>query len=434
MTKQLNVLMGGIPVGRLEQTSNGTLALEYDDRWLAATPIQIPLSLSLPLGSKKHSGKVVANFLWNLLPDNAQTLQAWGRAYDVSPNNPFALLSKVGEDCAGAVQIVTDEWMATNRDSRGEVQWIDEAEVGRRLKRLRQDRTSTGRLPEDRGHFSLPGAQPKMALLHDAGRWGVPSGRMATTHILKPPMPDLKGTTENEYACLRLGSRVGITTAEARVGHFGDETAIVVTRYDRQKDAQGVIRRFHQEDMCQALGVHPVDKYQRDGGPSVERIVNDVLRYATDPEADRVRFATMIAFNFLILGTDAHAKNFSVIHLPQRRMYLAPMYDVLSYAPYADDHERRRVKMAMKVGGHYEFSAVQPRHWERQAELMNMDAEKMLSIVLDLAERTPDAFADIVKGCRADGVHHQVLDQMLDGISDRCATIIGNYRQAPPTP
>jgi serine/threonine-protein kinase HipA len=115
----------------------------------------------------------------------------------------------------------------------------------------------TGRRDGDRGHFSLAGAQPKMALLFDGKRWGVPSGRRATTHILKPPMPHLRGTTENEYACLRLANHVGITAAEVKVGKFGEEVAIVVTRYDREIDKDGVVRRFHQEDMQRgAVGDH----------------------------------------------------------------------------------------------------------------------------------------------------------------------------------
>ena len=434
MSKPLQVLMGGIPVGRLEQMATGVLNFEYNDRWLAADRIQIPLSLSLPLVAKKHSGDVVANYLWNLLPDNDRTLQAWGSFYGVSPNSPFALLSKVGEDCAGAVQIVTDEWMEANANSPGEVRWIDEAEVGKRLRRLREDRTWTGRTPGDRGHFSLAGAQPKIAVLFDDGRWGIPSGRRATTHILKPPMPDHQGSAENEYVCLRLANRVGIIAAEAQVRHFDGETAIVVTRYDREKVSDGTIRRFHQEDMCQALGVHPRNKYQNEGGPSVEQIANEVLRYATDPDVDKTKFAEMIAFSFLVLGTDAHAKNFSVIHLRQRRMYLAPMYDVHSFVPYIkDDHERRRLRMAMKIGGYYKFDEIKARHWERQGALMNMDPEKTLATVLDLAKKVPDAISDVVKECRTDGLVHDVLKSMQQGIAARCKKVLNTYHEKAPS-
>jgi serine/threonine-protein kinase HipA len=53
MSKWLNVLMGGIPIARLEQMDTGVLALEYNDRWLAADRIQIPLSLSLAARRKE---------------------------------------------------------------------------------------------------------------------------------------------------------------------------------------------------------------------------------------------------------------------------------------------------------------------------------------------------------------------------------------------
>lgn len=39
----MNVLMGGVPIGRLEQMDAGVLAIEYADRWLAADRVQIPL-------------------------------------------------------------------------------------------------------------------------------------------------------------------------------------------------------------------------------------------------------------------------------------------------------------------------------------------------------------------------------------------------------
>lgn len=422
--KYLHVLMGGVKIGALEQLPTGRLRLSYEDTWLADEATQIPLSMSLPLASSVHEGKTLENYLWNLLPDNADTLAAWARAYEVSPHSAFALLSKVGEDCAGAVQFVTDEWMDRNENVSGDVAWLETADVAKRLKRLREDRTSTGRDAGDKGHFSLAGAQPKMALLFDDGRWGVPSGRRATTHILKPPMPHLKGTTENEHACLRLASRLGLTVADSKVGRFEDETAIVVTRYDREKGEDGLVRRYHQEDMCQALGVHPSIKYENLGGPGAEAIARKILVYDTEPEYSLRSFAEALALNFLILGTDAHAKNFSVVHLSGRRMFFAPLYDILSYDPYvADDHEDRRLKMAMKIGDHYRFGDILPRHWERQAKAMRIDPAEMLSIVADLAMRIPDEFAAVCAECEQDGLRHPTLDVMLDRFAKRCWSI-----------
>jgi serine/threonine-protein kinase HipA len=100
-----------------------------------------PLSLSMPLGAKKHGRAVVEAFLWNLLPDNELVLARWAAKFQVSPRNVFALLSHVGEDCAGAVQFVTPERLdAIRSDKDDKVEWLDEAEIAKRLKTLRPSR------------------------------------------------------------------------------------------------------------------------------------------------------------------------------------------------------------------------------------------------------------------------------------------------------
>jgi len=422
--KSLHVLMGGIPMGRMTQGPGGKLSLEYLDSW-TRSPQAFPLSFSLPLTAREHSGRTLENFLWNLLPDNEDTLKAWGRDYGVSHRNAFALLEKVGEDCAGAVQFVTDEWLLQNAGG-GEITWIDEQEVEARLKRLNEERTWTGRRPSDRGHFSLPGAQPKMALLFQEGHWGVPSGRIATTHILKPPLPHLNGTTENEHACLQLASRLGLTAAESAVGHFGEQVAIVVTRYDREQDNSGIIRRYHQEDLCQALGIHPEGKYQKDGGPSPEKIAG-ILAQTTDPADALDRFFRALVFNFLIGGTDAHAKNYSMIHLPGRKSYLAPLYDLISYDPYVDDSaEFGTLKMAMKIK-YYEFEKVMPRHWETLSGLFRKNPDQIMAIINEYASAIPDQMASVRDQCFSQGLEHPILNSMVDRLALRCERIVRVY-------
>ena len=150
-----------------------------------------------------------------------------------------------------------------------EVVWLTNAEVEARLRILRND-TSAWRLEEDVGQFSLAGAQSKTALLLEDGRWGVPGGLKPTTHILKPPIPGFPGHCENEHLCLAIAGALGIPVARSRVRHFGDETAIVVERYDRIAGAGG-LRRLHQGDFCQALGRSPLNKYESEGGPGWPR-------------------------------------------------------------------------------------------------------------------------------------------------------------------
>jgi serine/threonine-protein kinase HipA len=131
----------------------------------------------------------VAPWIAGLLPDNEQVIARWSRDLHVAPS-PFALLgTSIGEDCAGAVQIVPPSRLEAILGREGEVRWLTDADVAARLQTLRADGTawlgagSTGR-------FSLAGAQAKTALLHEDGRWGVPSGARATSHILKPAVSE----------------------------------------------------------------------------------------------------------------------------------------------------------------------------------------------------------------------------------------------------
>ncbi|MGA7631477.1 MAG: HipA domain-containing protein [Terriglobales bacterium] len=129
---------------------------------------------------------------------------------------------------------------------------------------------SAWRAATDTGQFSLAGAQPKTALLLEGRRWGVPSGRTPTTHILKPPTGEWDGHAEIEHFCLLLARASGLVVPNSSVRRFRAEIAIVIERYDRIRSSDGWLR-VHQEDMCQALGLHPAKKYENEGGPGVHR-------------------------------------------------------------------------------------------------------------------------------------------------------------------
>lgn len=82
---------------------------------------------------------------------------------------------------------------------------------------------------------------------------------------------------------------------------FDGNPTIIVERFDRYRDKRdGLIKRIHQEDCCQALGVHPSRKYQSDGGPGIPEIM-DLLRFTKAPDIDRDRFMRAQAFNWAII-------------------------------------------------------------------------------------------------------------------------------------
>lgn len=424
MTDSLLVILGDIVVGTLERLRGGRLRFYYTDEY-RNHPGATPVSLSMPPQVRSHSDRIITSWLWGLLPDNDAVLARWARQFRVSSSSPFSLLAtQIGEDCAGAVRFAPPEEIDRVLARRGGVTWLTEDEVGERLRDLREDSTSwLGR--SFTGQFSLAGAQAKTALLFKDGRWGVPSGSTATTHILKPAVAGLDDHDLNEHLCLDAARRAGLVAVRTNVRRFGDESAVVVDRYDR-RETGGEIIRIHQEDVCQALALSPSLKYQNEGGPGpadIAKLLRSTMpRRAAD---DAVwRFADALIWNWLIAGTDAHAKNYSLL-LAEDQVRLAPLYDVASALPY-DMHERK-LRFAMKTGGDYRVFPSR-NAWPEAARELALDADALVDRVRELAALAPDVFADAALAPDVEALGRPLPTRLVDLVaarSKRCSQLVG---------
>ena len=426
MTPELVVLLAGRRVGLVSRNQKGRLTFTYDLAWSESRDAY-PLSPTMPIAAAEHWSTAIETFIWGLLPDNEQVLERWARRFQVSAHNPFALIANVGEDCAGAVQFVRPERHEEVQGGGADrVDWLEEAEIADRLRLLREDH-SAWRLPSDTGQFSLAGAQPKTALLFENGRWGIPSGRLPTTHILKPPLGHFDGHAENEHACLALARALGMPAARSRVERFGGELAIVVERYDRLKFAERVVR-VHQVDMCQALAVLPVNKYQNEGGPGIGEIVDLLRTHSTQRGDDIQTFLDGIGLNWLIAGTDAHAKNYSLLLGGGPLVRLAPLYDVASILPY-DEFHLPKVKLSMTIGGEYRLGGIGLRQWKALAKAVRIDESRLLDRLMDMARQVPDAIHDVREATRRDGLAQPVLEKLETRLVQRaqhCLRLLQN--------
>jgi len=418
MTKELIALVDGREIGLVRQGRDGKLSFTYAEAWRNSAEA-FPLSLSMPPALAEHANAKIDPFLWGLLPDSERILDQWGRRFQVSSRNAFALLSHVGEDCAGAVQFVTPARVsAIRRQSPADIQWLDEALIAQRLRSLRADHAAW-RLPRDTGQFSLAGAQPKTALLFLDGRWGLPSGRVPTTHILKPPTGELDGHAENEHFCLELARSLGMAVPNSAILNFENEIAIVVERYDRIR-ASARLKRVHQEDMCQALALPPTRKYESEGGPGVAAIFNLLRTNSSNSTEDTRSFLEAVAYNWLIAGTDAHAKNYAVLLAAAGQVRFAPIYDLASVLPYSD-FDPHRIELAMKLGGEYRPQNIGLRQWQKLAKELRLDPGDVIRQVAVMAEAIPDHVVKVGKNLKKEGLAHPILPRLEKALTARAA-------------
>jgi serine/threonine-protein kinase HipA len=225
-------------------------------------------------------------------------------------------------------------------------------------------------------------------------RWGIPHGTTPTTHILKPDPGAFASYEQNEHFCLNLARAIGLITAHSWTESIGGVPTIIVERFDRT-NVDGSPIRIHQEDTCQALARMPHIKYQNQGGPSAQEIFQLVRDHSTKLNDDVNHFLDALVFNYLIAGTDAHAKNYGFLLAGGGQTRLAPLYDLSSALPYPIDIPPKKAKLAMKIGGEYRHYRIGPAEWEKAAREWKLDRDLVFTRIVAQAEQLPDAAAAV---------------------------------------
>lgn len=415
----LAVLLQGRLAGVLRPgVAAGAYVFTYESAWRTA-PDAFPLSLSLPLASQVHDGPAVAYYLRGLLPDSETRLNAIAHRYGVPADDPFALLAHIGEDCPGAVQFARLERVADLEAGTGGVDWLSDADVAAILRDLSAE-NATGRPESGTGQFSLPGALAKVALTWDPARrrWGRPAGRIATTHILKPPLRGVKYHNENEHLCLALARAVGFPAAASAILRLEDQTAIVVERYDRERQGK-IVRRLHQEDISQALGVNPRLKYVVEGAPGIAEAVTLLREQSAHGLEDTYRFLRAVAYNWIIAGTDAHPRNYSLLIASRGAVALAPLYDLASALLLATKTKDEDLRLAMSVGGQTRLGDINRAAWNAQAVQLRLNPDRLLAEIADLLDRVMHATHDVAARAVSEGVDERFAIRFSKRISAR---------------
>ena len=390
--KTLIVLLEGQRIGVLQENAAGKHSFIYDKH----APGQ--LSLSLPRRSEPWTGNPVEAYIDGVLPDNPEMRRTIGRLHGVNGNNPFALLTVIGLDCAGGAQFVLPEQLESVENSEYSLTPISEEEIEKRLKAITDTHQASWQVSDE--HWSLNGAQDKIALHHIDEIWYEAKGAAPTTHIIKPGIHTLHEQAFNEYICLKTLNEMGIPVAQTSFKTFGSTPALVSARWDRRvvdRNGRSVVARSHQEVFGQATAHPTANKYQSEGGPSAQDIIQCMRANGLD-ETEIKLFYMALVINFLIAGTDAHAKNYALLEPVGEKPTFAPLYDIASMFAYQTQRKQR--KLAMSIGGEYNYERIELKHWEKLTAPFGADDwEFCRSALKALSQTLPFAFIVTAQNC-----------------------------------
>lgn len=365
------VWFGDLHLGDVAVAGDGSLTFSYTAKWLA-TSGAFSLSLTMPLSVAPYPSEVVSPWLANLLPEEDQ-LNVLTRSLGLDRADTLAMLTAIGGDTAGALSFgsPTDrsEWAYAPLPTLYGTPDPQDA--------MERHFDDLGRRPflvgQEGVRQSLAGGQKKSALavLSPEGRpvlrlpqlgdvLAVPLNGAPSTIIVKPDNPNLPGITENECYCLHLAQAAGIAAAESSILTTGRRTALCVLRYDRRVGRNGQVLRVHQEDFAQANGVPPGRKYERGTlpGPTLSTLLATARSL---PPADALAFLDQVIFNILVANTDAHAKNYAMLHPVGSGPRLAPLYDVSTVLGW--DHVVQTFAQSL-AGKRRKPGDMAARHWD----------------------------------------------------------------------
>ena len=417
MARTLDVYLNHDLVGHLVQDAGGRMAFDYAESWLSK-PGAAPLSQSLPLRAKRFNRNECRGYFAGILPEESQR-EIIARNLGISARNDYAMLERIGGECAGAVTFLPAGQLRPEQNYS--YRKLSAEELTSILKELPRRPLLAG---EEGIRLSLAGAQDKIAVRMEHGEVYLPLGGAPSTHILKPAVERFEGVVFNEALCMKLAAEAGLPAVPVETMKINGIDCLIVGRYDRiHKVGPGpepAIERLHQEDFCQAQGIFPEHKYQKEGGPSLKQCFALLREVSSTPVIDLIRLLEAVTFNYLIGNNDAHGKNFSLLYrgigTENPEIRLVPLYDIVSTVYYPELSR----EMAMKIGGEYSSEKVTARNFGQLAEeaglgkplvrarvaqmtgrviaalgkvdITNPDAEKVAAMIRQRSEKVRDSF------------------------------------------
>jgi len=398
-------------VGSLREDAHHELNFTYDNGWLTSEDA-FPISISLPFSDQELYAHP---FFSGLLPE-ANVRARICREKGIDQRDDAGLLFAIGEDCAGALSIVSE-----HLDHNHEVPEQLTTEEIKSLARSKGELT-LGSQAERR--FSLAGAQEKQSVIfHEDDKYALPNRHFPSTHILK--FETYPRVCFAEVIANQMASRIGLRVVGTEFLHdqSSEELPFLrIKRYDRLLDTDNRVRRLHQEDVLQAIGDPTALKYEADGGPGLAKVAEVLRDTVADPASSILQLRDWQMFNFLVGNWDGHAKNIALLYQHGSDVpVLAPFYDLVAIE-FLNVLKRGQWsrKLAFRIGDQDVPERVGVDDWRKFSADLSIPERPTLERLEELAESLPE----VARQARSEfaNVHgdEQVYDEVDRYIGKRC--------------
>jgi len=313
--RHANVYFKDESAGELVETANGGTRFAYRAGWSGGD-----IACCFPSTRREHEWRNGLHpFFQNLGPEGWLREQQ-ARSAHIVEDDDLGLLLRYGADCIGAVSV---------RLPDGDVRPLEIADAT----------ASPGR--------TVSGVQRKLLVTRDdKGRFVPASASGSAPFIAKFNSERIASLVRNEALSLRwtaavLGEKEVTAFTTAFVETIG-ETALVVTRFDRERNGE----KLRLEDCAQILKKPRGRDYSGKYDAAYEDIAAVIRRHSSRALIDLLRFFRRLVVFALIGNCDAHLKNFSLLETPTG-LRLSPAYDVVNTALY-DGFDQT---LALTIGG-----------------------------------------------------------------------------------
>ncbi len=348
-----NVYHGTTYAGVIRQLGGQRVEFQYDREYVSANGA--PIAFSLPLREEAYICESGLHPFFDNLVAEGWLLDAQSRATKINPSNRLALLLAFGGDCAGAVSIVDPDRSQKLVDS-------DEPEIVAAIQ----------------SRASLSGVQPKLFAIKESGKFRSARLGEMSTYIAKLPSSTHQNLMELEWlttkATKALLAREQIVELEIASLPGIADSALMIKRFDR---VDGI--RLHFEEFNSLLGNKSDEK---DTG-SYEQMGSFIRDTPECMLAEGERLFRRLLACFLLGNTDAHLKNFAMMH-QNGGLRLSPAYDLVASAYY---EQYNVLALSVSEAENLRLTDLMPEHLVGLASGFGLSEEVVMLAAEDFGKR-----------------------------------------------